>query len=528
MFDTVIPTIRIPKDIQVWKTEILAGAIGGVLVIPQGIMFAYLAGLEPLYGIYTAIFVTFFCSFFGSSSMISGPNTAVAILIGIAVLPLAGRGSPMFIDYVMLLTLMVGLIQLIFWFFKGEKIFQHVSPAAISGISAGAGFLIVMSSLDGIFGLSSFQTNFFFEKLYVLITEASELINPYSFAIASTTILAGFYSKKFYPKLFIIISIIVGYLTSMLIDFVWPHPTTELEYLGHIKLNWQMFGVPNLSTDLLLSGVTLIPYAFVIAFIGLAQSLVIARSLQINTQQNIVLSKEVFSQGATNTLAPFFLSFAGSGSFNRTDVNQSIGSSSNISGMLTALSVLLLIALLEPFIAYITMSVMAGTLFIVGINMLKWKEIVYYSKVRSELVIYLLTVLTVVTVGLGEGVGMAIFLSIAVFTMKISSLDISETTTEQHTILKIRGALYYASIGQLKNVFKRFTASDIIVDLQQTSFIDRPAIEFIASESMKLKTNSYRMILILPHFEQHPSLTRIQTDNLLIVNTMTELELIYS
>ena len=131
-----------------WRTEIFAGLVGALLVIPQGITFAYLGGLPPEYGLYCAIFVALFCSILGSSSMISGPNTAVAILIGAAVLPLAGRGSPVYIHFVFLLCMMVGLIQLFFWLLRGAQIFHYLSPAAISGIYAGAGFLIIMASLD--------------------------------------------------------------------------------------------------------------------------------------------------------------------------------------------------------------------------------------------------------------------------------------------------------------------------------------------------------------------------------------------
>jgi SulP family sulfate permease len=111
-----------------WRGEVFAGFVGAILVIPQGITFAYLAGLQPEYGLYGAIFVTLFTSLLGGSSMMSGPNTAVAILIGSAVLPLAGRGSPVYIDYVFILCLMVGLVQLLFWLLRGAKAFPIHLP----------------------------------------------------------------------------------------------------------------------------------------------------------------------------------------------------------------------------------------------------------------------------------------------------------------------------------------------------------------------------------------------------------------
>jgi len=119
-----LPDFAWRRRLTHWRTEIFAGFVGAVLVIPQGINFAWLAGMQPEYGLYCAIFVTLFASLLGSSSMMSGPNTAVAILIGAAVLPLAGRGSPVYVDFVFLLCLMVGIVQLLFWLLRAGRLFQ--------------------------------------------------------------------------------------------------------------------------------------------------------------------------------------------------------------------------------------------------------------------------------------------------------------------------------------------------------------------------------------------------------------------
>ena len=215
-----------------WRTELFAGLVGAILVIPQGITFAYLTGLQPEYGLYCAIFVTLFGSLLGSSSMMSGPNTAVAILIGTAVLPLAGRGSPVYIDFVFLLCMMVGLIQLIFWLARGARIFQYLSPAAISGISAGAGFLIIMASLDSILDLSTFKTTFFYEKLYVIASDAVDLVNPYSLAIGLSTIAGGYLGRRYSPRYFIIIAVL-----QVILAVCW------LPLSGRSRsLNWSTLG----------------------------------------------------------------------------------------------------------------------------------------------------------------------------------------------------------------------------------------------------------------------------------------------
>ncbi len=491
------PSFAWIEKLHNWRTEAFAGFVGAILVIPQGITYAYLAGLQPEYGLYCAIFVTLFSSLLGTSSMMSGPNTAVAILIGTAVLPLAGRGSPVYIDFVFLLCMMVGIVQLLFWVLRGARIFQYLSPGAISGISAGAGFLIMMASLDSILDLSTFNTTFFYEKLYIIISDAIDLVNPYSFAIGIATITGGYLGRRFSPRYFLIIAVTTGYLCGMLVAFIWPQPVTELEYLGRMPLQWMPFHIPTINIEYLITSVTLIPYAITIAFIGLAQSLVIVRELKMETNQDINLDKEVYAQGVSNFLAPFFSGFVGSGSFNRTRANRSLGSTTPLSGILTAGFVLMLVTFLGPILTYMPMAAMAGTLFIVGADMIKWSDIKHYAQVRSELVIYLATFISIIFFGLTAGVAVAVFLSISVFMFRISQLELKMENTDSGILLKVKGALFYASVSQLTEIFHNHVKEQLTVDLQYTTHLDQSAIDFFGRESRNMAANGGKLTLLM-------------------------------
>lgn len=518
------PSFTWTKTPEIWRTECFAGLVGGILVIPQGITFAYLAGLPPEYGLYCAIFVTLMTSLFGSSSMMSGPNTAVSIMIGAAVLPLAGSGSPVYIDYVMLLSMMVGIIQLFFWLLRGSTIFQFISPAAITAISTGVGFLIVVASLDAMLGMSDLRTTFFFEKIYVIVTSGSDTINQYAMAVGIVTIVLGFTVKRYSPRYYIIFAVIGGYLFGLLVSFAWPQPVTEMDYLGHIRLDWLPLQLPTVNREYLISGISLIPAAFAIAFIGLAQSLVIVNELKIETNQDISLNKEVFAQGMANFLAPFFTAFIGSGSFNRTRVNQGLNASSSLSGIAATFFVLLFIFFLEPVLSYMPMAVMSGTLFIVGIDMIKWQEIKRYQKVKTELAIYIITFLAVIFLGLTQGVLAAVFFSVILFLFKIINLDIKVTATPQGMVLNIRGALFYASVGQLAEQFKRHPDTDIIVDLEYTPYIDLAAVNLFIRESSNMANHNNRLWLVLANKEHQQFVQKLENKpNILIVNRLDEI-----
>lgn len=512
IFKEATPSVAWKNRLGNWRQEVFAGFVGAILVIPQGITYAYLAGLQPEYGLYCAIFVTLFCSVLGTSSMMSGPNTAVAILIGTAVVPLAGRGSPVYIDFVFLLCLMVGLIQLLFWLLRGAQIFQYLSPAAISGISAGAGFLIIMASLDSILDLSTFNTTFFYEKLYIIVSDAVDLVNPFSLAIGVFTIFAGYLGRRYSPRYFIIIAVSAGYLCGLLVAFVWPQPVTELEYLGRMPLQLMPFAVPTINVEYLMTGMKLIPYAIAIAFIGLAQSLVIVRELKMETDQNIDLDKEVYAQGMANLLAPFFSSFAGSGSFNRTRVNQSLGATTPLSGIAAAGFVFILITFLGPILTYMPMAAMAGTLFIVGADMIKWSDVKHYAQVRSELVIYLATFASIMFFGLAAGIEIAVVLSVSVFLLRISQLEIKTEGSSSGAVLKVKGALFYASVAHLTEKFQSHSGENLTVDLQYTTHIDQSAVDFFNRESNNMAAQGAKLTLLINN-KQRRFLQRLGTNS---------------
>ncbi|MFI0416106.1 MAG: SulP family inorganic anion transporter [Candidatus Thiodiazotropha sp.] len=490
------------------KTEAFAAVVAAILVIPQGITFAYLAGLPPEYGIYTSIFVTLFASLFGTSSMLGGPNTAVAVLIGITVAPFAGRGSPLYIDYVILLSLMVGLIQLSIWLLRGGKYFQYLSPAAITGITVGVGIILILSSLDGMLGLTPSETLFFFEKLFVMADDWQALINPYSFTIGITTVIAGIIAKIRIPRYAILIAMVFGYATGLLVMGIFTQVDTEIELLGHIPFQALPLSSPKMDLEYLLVGLAMLPNAITIALIGLAQSMVIIKHLRSDTDQSINLDKEVFAQGIANTLAAFFSSFAGSGSFNRTALNLSLGAATPLAGILSAFIVFILIDTLGTLLTYLPMPVIAGTLMLVGIGMIKPGEIARLFSWTGELLVFVTTLFGIVFLGLQTGLIIAFILSLILFVLSASKLDINIRKDGESVQIRVEGHLFYASIDQLSSLLKRHRYDSVLLDLSVVSYMDLSATEALAKDLQNRDTKETTFVIVLTsrklldHFEQ--------------------------
>ena len=366
-------------DFSWWRSfdlrrEVIAGSTGALLVIPQAITFAYLAGVAPEYGLYCAVFVGFLASLCGNSPMVGGPNTAVSILLGLTVLPFAGRGSPLYTEFVLLLSLMVGLIQLCIWLLRGAALFRYFSPAAITGIKVGVGVLLITSALEGALGLSPLTTQFFYEKFYVALASWNELVNPCAAAVSSITIAGGLVLKRRWRRSYILGAVLVGSLAGGVIYALLGPVQSHLELLGHVRLEALPVNVPRLGPQQWLFMEQTVPSAIAIAVLGLAQSLVISRDLKASVAGDLDLHKEVFAQGISNALSPFFSTFAGSGSFNRTSVAVEMGARTPFAGMIAACGVVVIAQALEPFLTALPMPVISGIMVLVGIGMIQGNE----------------------------------------------------------------------------------------------------------------------------------------------------------
>jgi SulP family sulfate permease len=470
-------------DFSWWRTanlrrESFAGITGAVLVIPQAITFAYLVGVAPEYGLYCAVFVGLFASLFGNSPMVGGPNTAVAILLGLTVLPFAGRGSPLYTEFVLLLSLMVGLVQLLFWLTRGAEIFRYFSPAAITGIKVGVGVLLVTSALEGALGLSHMTASFFYEKFYIVLVSWRELVNPYAAAISGITILSALVLKKYRPRGYILDAVVIGSLSGGLI-YGWFGPVvSQLELLGHISVQALPLNWPELGPQHWLFMEQVIPQAFAIAVLGLAQSLVIARDLKTNVVRNVDLHKEVFAQGVSNTLSPFFSSFAGSGSFNRTSVAVEMGARTPLSGLIAAVAVVLIAWVLGPLLTWLPMPVIAGVMALVGIGMIQGND---YRALRNRIdgSVFLITLFAIVFLSLETGLLVAIAVSVGFFVASASRVKLAVSRDGKDELIVVTGNLFYASLDGLAKHLHINPATRTVLDISRVPYCDAAAHDMI-------------------------------------------------
>lgn len=378
-----------------WKSEMLAAFVGVLLVIPQGLAFAELTGVAPIYGIYTSIWVTFLASFLGNSTMMSGPNTAISILIGLSLDPFAGRFSNEFTEYVFIISFLTGCFQFLIWLTRSSHLFNYLLKPTTSGISMGVGILIILSALKKVIGWQP---------------ESQSLSWPIDYLfISSVTVFSGFYFLKktrYYIPLALIIGSVAGFLLSNFyaVSFL---PSLAIEGVG-FRVPEKLTLIHELPPQIFLS-------AFFIAVLGLSQSLVISRQLNLTTSEHINLSKESSALAIANIFSSFFSSFAGSGSFNRTQANQEMGAKTPLPGILTGVGVFFLITLSGGLLKHLPLAVISGILLIVGARMIKLDQIKEFHKKTLDAFSFWSVFLTFVFIGLTQAISLALLISLIVY-----------------------------------------------------------------------------------------------------------------
>ena len=508
LFSEIRPFQRCKISQDLLKKEGYSALVGAILVIPQAITFSYLAGLPPEYGMYSAIFITFIAAMFGSSAMVGGPNTTSAILIGAAILPLAGRGSSLYVEYVLLLTLMVGLIQFVIWLLRGGKYFQYFSPIVIKAISTGVGSLIVLSALDGITGINTASVDFFYQRIFLLIYGWSDLANYYMVIIGGLTLLTGWFTRRLYPRAYIVIAIFVGYLINMVVHIFVPQVVTHVEFIGTLPFTLLPLSVPDIDTTKIMS---LLDSAVIIALIGLSQSMVIIKDIKIQKKQPINNEKEVFAQAMSNTLGAFLSCFAGAGSFNRTNVALAMGATTPVSAMLSSIMVVVIVLLLQPILVSMPMPTMSAILLLVGAGMIKPQKLRENLRTKQDCILFWITYLVVMFVGLKAGIGVAISLSIINFLLHANQLEITNTRPADFQVITVHGNFFYASIDQLLPHFEN-RDGHLILNLDFVAYFDDTAAEYIQQEYAIRAKMGHHLLVVAPA-ERHKRCLRRTSKN---------------
>lgn len=405
------------------KADVVAGVTAGVLVLPQAIALAALAGMPPEYGLYTSIFPVMFAALFGSSwHAMAGPNTALCILIAFTIAPYASIGSPEWIQYAITLAFMAGVIQIIFGVLRLGIVFNYFSKTVTVALITGVGVIIIISQLGNFMGVLM-NTAEPLENALPQVIYAISRANGFAVLVGVVTVCSGIIVKRYYPKLpFLIIAVLVGILFSLGLELLFGKAAVGLDKLGTMSLSALPWSAPDFSPENFSEASQgLLPAAFVIAFLGLIQASVIARAIASKSGQYVDINQEVLGQGASNLVGSFVSCFPSCSSFNRSASNFDSGGRTPLAALVSVVTLAILVVFATPLIALMPITVMAGILLLVGVGLIKKSDIrqIFMAKWETR-IIFILILGTTVYGGVDDAVFLGIALSIIAYLKSVS------------------------------------------------------------------------------------------------------------
>jgi len=490
------------------KADFIAGLTGAVLVFPQGIAFATIAGMPPEYGLYTAMVVPIVAALFGSSfHLVSGPTTAISIVVFATISQHAVPGTEEYIAMALTLTFLAGIYQLAFGLAKFGVLVNFVSHNVVIGFTTGAAFLIASSQITHILGISTTKGVAFVEiwkELYFGIGE----FNGFLLFIGISTIISAILIKRYQPKL---PNLFIGLLVGSVVGWTLESFTSSISTVGNITAFIPPLSLPDFSIHSLTE---IAPGAFAVALLGLIEASSISRSVATKSNQKINSNQEFIGQGVSNIVGSFLSSYASSGSFTRTGVNYESGAKTPLSAILAALILIIIVLLVAPFMAYLPIASMAGIILLVAYNLIDSEHIkktFKYSK--SESIIFFVTFASTLLIDLEFAIYLGVLLSLLLFIAKTSAPEVqtlafsnesSDGSRKMHSIktspliqcpqlkiIKINMSIYFGSINhiqkQISTIIDNQTIHHILVVCDGVNFVDLTGVDALVIEQNRLK-----------------------------------------
>ena len=455
------------------RADATAGLTGGLILVPQGVAFATIAGMPPEYGLYAAMLPAIVAALWGSSwHLVSGPTTAISIVVYATMSPLAHAGTPEYVGLVLTLTLLVGLFQLALGALRMGTLVNFVSPTVVVGFTTGAAVLIAISQVKNFFGVEVARGASVWRVVMGLFQQLDQ-INLYVTAVALITLLVCIAVKRWRARLpAMIIAMVVGSLAAALMNFLAGGADhTGIKTIGAISIGLPPLSRPDFSLETL---ETLVPIAIALALLALTEAVSIARSVALRSGQRIDGNQEFIGQGLSNVAGAFFSGYASSGSFNRSGLNYDSGAKTPLSAVFSAVFLLLIVLFLAPIAKYLPIPAMAGVLFVVAWGLVDVHDIRKILRVsRNESAVLVATFVATLTLNLEYAIYIGVLLSLLLFLDRTSRPGMEDVkpfpgqfppafsaTTRlpdcpQMKIVRINGALFFGSTDFLKVALER-------------------------------------------------------------------------
>jgi sulfate permease, SulP family len=432
-------------DLVKGRHDLIAGLTVAAISFPQAMAYALIAGVDPRFGVYSAIVMTIVASIFGSSShLINGPTSAISLLVFTALAFIDSENAGELFEGLFLLAVLVGAFQIVISLFKLGNLTRYISESVIIGFMAAAAFLLAVGQLGNALGVRDKGNGHMqvLRRVWLTLFHGDH-INYRALTLSATAVLLAVVLRKLvrryrWPQIDMLAVLIVTGLIAYFAGWSIPGAAghTAVSVAANIPRSLPTPHVPEVHTSWLPE---LSTGALAIAFVGIIEALSIAKAIAYQTQQKIDYNRQIMAEGLANLAGGFFQSLPGSGSLSRSAINYQSGAKTRFSGIVSAATVAAALLLFAPLLRYVPQPALAGLLLVTAARLVDFKRLFYTLKAsRYDAGLVIVTAFTGVAIDLDKSVLLGVILSILLFVPRAAKLKAKELIVAPERVVRER------------------------------------------------------------------------------------------
>ena len=502
------------KKPEILRADLIAGITVALVLVPQSMAYAQLAGLPPYYGLYASFLPGIIAALFGSSRQLAtGPVAVVSLLTASALEPIAGANPELYITYAIMLALMVGAFQIGLGLLRLGVLVNFLSHPVVVGFTNAAAIIIGTSQLGKLFGVSVEKAEHTYETVFNTLVEAFSNTHLETMLMAIVALSIMIAMKRLIPKApNVLTAVVVTTVISWMVGFEQMGGAV----VGKIPAGLPALAIPEL--DFQTMG-QLLSVTVAIALIGFMEAISIAKAMAASTRQRLDANQELVGQGLANIFSSLSQGYAVSGSFSRSAVNISVGAKTGFSAVVTGAVVGVTLLWLTPLLYHLPQATLAAVIIMAVINLVKIAPIKHAWKVqRHDAAVSLITfMLTIIWAPhLDKGIMVGVLLSLALFLYRsmapriavlsrdpdgsLRDADVRKLETCRNiSLIRFDGSLYFANTGYfedkiLERVALKPDLQFVIIDAEGINSIDSTGEEMLGMLIERLREAGVEMI----------------------------------
>ena len=503
-------TFKIDYGEKELRRDLIAGLTVAAISLPQGMAYALLAGVDPRYGLYSAIFVTTVASVFGSSShLINGPTSAISLVVFSALSIFDSEQRVEAAEAMFLLGVMVGSIQIFIAVFRLGDLTRYISESVILGFMSAAALLLAIGQIGNTLGLreKGVGAQHVLYRLWLTLSSG----DPINIKAAATTLVTlvmavffrDFVRRRKWPNFDIIAVLVIvaggAYLAG------WTIPGADAKTaIGVAGVVPSSLPSPHIPVVKLSWFVDFIYDSAAIAFLGLLEALAIAKSIAHQTRQPLDFNRQCLAEGLANLTGGFFQCLPGSGSLSRSAINFQAGAATRFSGVLTAAFVAIALLGLAPLARFVPKPALAALLLLTAARLIDVKRLLFTLRAtRMDAGVVVITAFSALAFGLDQAILIGVALSILLFVPRAAKLKAVELVVDHGDVVREKlesdppnnGFLLYDLEGEL------FFGAGPELSGTLECILRRAQNEAIGHVLLRLKRVRHPDVVALEHFE---------------------------